>query len=247
MRTSFRLATILVMAAGFLFATAFAQSQGIRARGLFVSGKTDAMRVLILKAEGNNLVPVDPSKTFQKGDQIRVSFESNFDGYVYVVNVTPGGKKRVLFPYDKETNNVIHSRQRYELPSSNVFVFDEEKGTEILQVIMSREPVQFLDQAVLHSNGELGESATSAAAELSSDTPKPSRGGIISENVAPILPKTGLGAIRTRGIILAFGKDKDEEGSFVAIPDKPDKTDKKDAGRLKSGEAAVFEIRLQHI
>jgi hypothetical protein len=53
--------------------------------------------------------------------------------------------------------------------------------------------------------------------------------------------------VRTRGIILAPGKEKDEAGSFVAIPDKPDKSDPKSAGKLKAGEAAVFEIRLQHI
>jgi hypothetical protein len=122
-------------------------------------------------------------------------------------------------------------------------MFDEEKGTEILQVIMSREKISYLDQAMKNSKGELGESASSAAAELSGGS-KPSRSGIVSENVTSVLPKNGPGAMRTRGIILAGGKDKDEEGSFVAIPDKPDK---KEAGKLKNGEAAVFEIRLQHI
>jgi hypothetical protein len=243
MRKIPRMAIISIMVTGFLVGIAFAQNQGIRARGLFVSDKADAMRVLIMKVEDGKLLPVDPSRNFQKGDQIRVSFESNFEGYVYIVNVAPGGKMRILFPFGKETDNVIHAHKRYELPYSEVFVFDEEKGVEILQVIMSREPIAHFDDAIKNSKGELGASASSAASELSSG-PKVKKAGIISENVSAVLPKTGPGAIRTRGIILSGGKDKDEEGSFIAIPDK---ADKKDSGRLKTGEAAVFEIRLQHI
>jgi hypothetical protein len=223
---------------------------GIRARGLYRSGQSDAMHVLILKKNNTgNFAPVDPSKSFYKGDEIRVAFESNFDGHVYIVNVTPGGKKRVLFPFDNVTNRIVKG-QRYELPAGNVFIFDEEKGVEIVQVIMSREPITFLDTAVKDSNGELGETVLSAAAELATEAGKPVKPGIVAEQVTSILPDKGPGAFRTRGIILAQGKDKASEGTYVAIPDKGEKTTAKtrddQPGKLKTGEVAVFEIRLQH-
>ena len=189
------------------------------------------MRILVLKSESGNFVPVDPGRIFTHGDEIRVAFESNFDGYVYVINVSPDGKKRVIFPGTQAANssNVIRARQRIELPRTS-FIFDKEMGTEILQVIMSREPVAVLDAAVKESKGEL-QSASSAAAELSANAQR----GIVSESAASI---TG---IRARGVFLAAGKDNDKAGSVVAIADE-----KRADARLKTGEVASFEIRLQH-
>ncbi|KAF0249484.1 MAG: hypothetical protein FD167_1114 [bacterium] len=240
--------TILLIALCVMNLTTFAQSK--RARGLFVNGQADAIHILILKKiDENKFAPVDPARAFQRGEQIKITFESNFDGYVYVVNVTPGGKKRVLFPFNKESNHIVHG-QRYELPSLNTFVFDEEKGTEIVQVIMSRETIAFFDQAVKNSQGELGETASSAAAELSNPNTKAPKSGIVTENVTSVLPQTGAGAMRQRGIILSPGKDKATEGTYIAIPDKSTdrgQTKDKEASRLKANEVAVFEIRLQHI
>ncbi len=243
MKRLVRRSITLLLTVGALATLAGAQQdQEMRTRGLFTSGKSDGMRILILMEQGGTFVPVDPSRDFKQGDRIRVSFESNFDGYVYIVNVMPNGRKRLLFPSAKlADSHIIKARQRYNLPSTS-FEFDAEKGTEILQVIMSRTAIKYLEDAVKNLEGELGASASSAAAELSSNTPAPKRGGIVTENVAIVLPQSGPDKVRTRGIILAPGKDKDQEGSVVAIPDQKGKE-----GRLKPGEVAVFEIRLRHI
>lgn len=238
--------TIFLIAICVMSLTAFPQTK--RARGLFVNNQADAIHILILKKiDETKFAPVDPSRAFQKGDQIKIAFESNFDGFVYVINVTPGGKKRVLFPFNKESNRIIHG-QRYELPNLNTFVFDEEKGTEIVQVIMSKDAIAFFDHAVKNSQGELGETASSVAAELSGQVSKTPKSGIVVENITSVLPKSGAGAMRQRGIILSPGKDKTTEGTYIAIPDKGgDRSKDKDASRLKTNEVAVFEIRLQHI
>ena len=229
----------LLVICGLVAAGASAQSrQGLGQRGIqlkqdYEAGKVDGMRVLILKSEGGSFVPVDPARVFKPGDEIRVAFESNFDGYVYVINVSPAGAKRVIFPGTQASNssNVIRARQRVELPATS-FVFDKETGTEILQVIMSREPIAVLDAAVRDSQGQL-QSASSAAAELSANP----QGGIVSGEAA--LPQGA--ALKARGIFLAEGKDRDKTGSVVAIADE-----KRSDGRLKPGEVASFEIRLQH-
>jgi hypothetical protein len=238
--TKFTITVLLALSQLSLLTMAQDKATNLRQRGIqlkedYQSGKVDGMRVLVLKSENGNFVPVDPARIFRPGDEIRVAFESNFDGYVYVVNVSPGGKKRVIFPGTQAatSSNVIRARQPIELPPTS-FIFDKETGTEILQVIMSRQPIAVLDTAVKNSGGEL-QSASSAAGELSANSAR----GLVSKNVAMVLPQ-GTG-IQARGVFLAQGKDRDKTGSVVAIAD-----DKQSDGRLKPGEIASFEIRLQH-
>jgi hypothetical protein len=241
MKTQIKLAIALLLAFGQLGIIATTQNKtslsqrGIQLKEDYQTGKVDGMRVLVLKSESGTFIPVDPGRIFKPGDEIRVAFESNFDGYVYVVNISPGGKKRVIFPGTQAatSSNVIKARQSIQLPPTS-FVFDKETGTEILQVIMSREPIAVLDTAVKNSGGEL-QSASSAAGELAANSAR----GIVSRNVVKVLPENA--GIQARGVFLAQGKDKDKTGSVVAIAD-----DKQSDGRLKPGEVASFEIRLQH-
>jgi len=168
-----------------------------------------------------------------KGDQIKIEFESNFDGYVYFVNVAPSGKSAVIYPDRRagETNNMIRERQRYVLPHSAPFEFDEEKGTEVLQVIMSRRAVPLFEDAIRNSRGELGTTASTAAAELMGVESK--RSGIDTANTQRILPPE----MRARSVRLAPAGNNDEKGTVIAVPDT----------KLKPGEVAVFEIRLRHV
>jgi hypothetical protein len=224
-----------------------------RTRGLFVKKTADAIRFVLMKGQGNTFVPVNPSQEFKSGDEVTLSFESNFEGYIYVVNVDQDGKKCLIFPYTGETNNKIKMGQSYTLPRGATWKFDENKGTEVVQIIMARDPITFLDGALKNPTCsdpekccELSSSASDAAAELGANTKKADGGtggqgkaedkGFADTNLTPILP-TG---IRARSISFAAGKDKDEKGSVVAIDDKGA------TGKLKQGEAAVFEIRLKH-
>ena len=233
--------------------SAYAQrSDEARTRGLFVNKRADALRFVLLKSEDNTFVPVSPRQEFKSGEEVKLSFESNFEGYIYVVNIDADGKKCLIFPYTGETNNRVKLDQSYTLPRGATWKFDENTGTEVLQVIMSRDPVAYLDAALKNpacSNPEeccaLSASASSAAAELGSNTKKTDGGangasksdsGIADKNLAMVLP-TG---IRARSISFAAGKNKDEQGSVVAIDDKGA------SGKLKQGEAAIFEIRLKH-
>jgi len=206
--------------------------EAAHARGLFIKKQADAMSILVLKREGDTLVPVDPSTSFKAGDQIKLQFQSNFEGYIYIVNIAPNGKRKVLFPYPEATDNAVQPDERYDLPpGGNTIEFDQEKGIEVLQVIMSHDRIPYLDAALKDPEGYLSDSASSAAAEL--------QGGI-AKKVTPVVPQDDKNKVRSRDIILAAGKDKDEKGSVIAIPDTGG------GGRLKSGEIAPFEIRLKH-
>jgi uncharacterized protein DUF4384 len=205
-----------------------------RARGLFVNKRSDAMSLVILKSDAGQLVPVDPGQEFRQGDQIRIQFQSNFEGYVYVLNITPGGKRCILFPYAGAADNRVTADQSYDIPSgADMIEFNEEKGTEVLQVVMARERIGYFDTAIKDTNGCLSETAASAAAEL--------RAGISKSHSTPPLPASAGTKVRSRDIILAPGKDKDAQGSVVAIPDGGP-----NGGKLKPGEIATFEVRLKH-
>ena len=208
-------------------------NEATRARGLFVSKRSDAMSILVQKIDGGLLVPVDPSTEFKAGDQIKIQFQSNFEGYIYVVNIAPSGKRIVLFPYSESSNNAVSPDERYDIPpGGDAIEFDKEKGTEVLQIIMSKDRIAYLDAALKEPERVLSDSAASAAAELQPG---------LAKKVTPVVPQGEGNKVRSRDIILAPGRDKDAKGSVVAIPDTAGA-----GGKLKSGEIAPFEIRLKH-
>jgi uncharacterized protein DUF4384 len=197
--------------------------------------RIDGMEIVVFDVKDGKLTPIlDPSRNFRKDDEIKVQFWSNFDGYVYFVNVEPSGKKTVIYPQagGKEQSNMILGGQHYILPHSLPYVFDEEKGIEVIQVIMSRQPIRFLDDAVKKSNGELGKTASNVADELVGVGSK--KKGIDSDTIAKVLPNREGDAVRSRKVSLARPRDT-EQGTVIAVPDS-----------LKDGGIAVFEIRLQH-
>ncbi|HEY6332652.1 MAG TPA: DUF4384 domain-containing protein [Blastocatellia bacterium] len=235
MRARNLMIVLCIAAAAFAAAPGFGQSARSRAiEARYDSGAVDGMRVTVLKSEAGRFVPVDAGRQFKKGDEIKIAFESNFEGYVYIVNVSPTGKKKVLFPNSQTGNNAIIPRQQYELPSGGVMFFDNETGVEVLQVMMSREPIALYEQAVRDSGGALGESSASVAAEFSSV----GKTGVVVSDLAT--PEPGL---RSRGLELAPGSDKtDKSTTLIANPDKTTKMVK-----LGKGELAMFEIRLKHV
>lgn len=208
-----------------------------RARALFVKKRNDAMRVQFTK-DGRQ---VDPADVFKAGDEVQVRYESNFNGYIYMVNITPTGEKRVIFPCSRATAINLVPGQIKTLPVN----FDEQKGTEILQVIMSRERIDFLENAIKGDCCEnpdkcaLSASASSAAAELAAVAAKQQKGGIEVNNLVAVVPDSPQGGIRARGIKLSQGN---KGSAYVAIDNKQGTTN----GKLEQGNYAVFEIRLNH-
>ena len=77
---------------------------------------------------------------------------------------------------------------------------------------------------------------------LSADAAAQNRNGLSQRGIVTGEPSLPQGAaLKARGIFLAEGKDRDKAGSVVAIADE-----RRSDGRLKPGEVASFEIRLQH-
>jgi hypothetical protein len=209
-------------------------------------GKADGMEVTIYEVQGEKtaekLIPVlDPGRTFKNKDALRVEFTSSIDGFVYFVNISPDGKKAVVYPVadSPSQSNTVSKGKVYRLPDDDgTFEFTgEDKGVEIIQVILTRQRIPFFEDAIKNSKGELGETSANAAAELVSLAAK-KKSGIDKETIAKVLPPDSPAEVGTRDIRLKIfaPKDKDEKGTVIAIPDG-----------LKDGGVAVFEIRLRHL
>lgn len=102
---------------------------------------------LIQQMPDGSEVDVDTAKTFHSGDKLRLSFESNIAGYLYVAMQGSSGTWTVLFP-SVEINggrNAVAPLEPYDVPSGNDwFQFDHNVGTEHLFVFLSREPLSQL-------------------------------------------------------------------------------------------------------
>lgn len=213
-------------------------------RALFAKKRSDAMHVSFIKTNGGSVDPAND--VFKENDEIEVRCRSNFNGYVYFVNITPAGRKYLIFPCGKVGAFNLEPGATVVTPVG----FDSEKGTEVLQVIMTRERIDFLEAAIRGdccadpTKCELSASAASAAAELASTASKNQKGGISVNNLLAVVPaNASSGGIRARGIKLAQGPDSKSKGStYVAIESPADSKDNK----LEAGRFAVFEIRLNH-
>ncbi len=221
------------------------KQETVRARAMFVGKKADGLEVKLTNDRGEL---VDPGKSFKAGDRIRVSFESNFKGFVYFINVSPSGVTKVIY------SKAIDADKTYDLPGGREAIeFDNEPGTEILKVVLSYEKIKPYEEAIESAAGELGKSADSVAEELAdsgdkkggkkaSGKPEGEAVGIVSGSCSRergLVLASGKEA-RCRGIVLAAGNQSKNEGSVVAISDKQ-------GSKLNAGEVAVFELRLKHL
>ena len=216
-------------------------------RGLYISKSADAMRVKVLDAKTG--AAVSPGQEFTTDDTLKVIIESNFESYAYIVNVeiVQNTKKRfLLYPNPRTVNNRLNRDEPLELSVA----FDKEPATEVLQVIVSHDRIDYLDAAL---KGRCSESENRCLL----DTQVAERVALIvgdgtsfrGTEPAGIFPrqseqKQNQSGLRSRDILLAPGKDKDKDQkeTYVAIPIKAGSD-----GRLKSKQVVVFEMRLKHL
>ncbi len=103
---------------------------------------------LIRRLADDTEADVDPETVFHTGEKVRFAFDSNVDGFLYVVAQGSSGQWAVLFP-DPEINrgrNAIRRGEEYEVPREDIggFEFKGEPGAERVFVFLSRKPLKEL-------------------------------------------------------------------------------------------------------
>jgi serine/threonine-protein kinase len=114
------------------------------------TGSSTGLRYRLLKVgEDGTEVSVDPSSaTFKTGDRVRFTFESNIDGYLYVVQQGSSGNWTTLFPHPEINGgrNTIRHSEEYRVPptSDGWFKVDDNPGTDHVFVFLSKDPIDQL-------------------------------------------------------------------------------------------------------
>jgi Domain of unknown function (DUF4384) len=103
---------------------------------------------ILLKTPDCDIRDVDSSHKFQTGDGIRLWFESNVDGFLYVLNKQSSGGEKLLFPHPKINNgtNNIERGISYPVPVTDWFIFNDVPGEERITAIVSKTPLKAVPQ-----------------------------------------------------------------------------------------------------
>jgi Domain of unknown function (DUF4384) len=82
---------------------------------------------------------VSPNNVFRGGDRIRLGFNVNRPGYLYLINIGTSGKVTTLFPTTANDNNFVHPGLVYQVPqqTGKSIRFDNVPGQETLLVVLS--------------------------------------------------------------------------------------------------------------
>lgn len=144
---------------------------------IYKDAKAPGLEVTIYLQEKNGaLTPVSPEREFRKGENVKIRIESNFRGYLYIVNHGTSGNKALIFP-DGQESNLIQPGTTYLLPNTYDLVFDDKAGFETLQVIIAPQRLAFLDAALKQPEGRLNARQAAAVAAYWNDS-APSQSGI---------------------------------------------------------------------
>ncbi len=94
-------------------------------------------------------VEVDPDTTFRSGDRIRLTFEPNVDGFLYLIQQGSSGRWSMLYPHPQihAGQNGVSPFAEVTIPPGGWFRLDETPGTERLLVYLSKTKVSALPGA----------------------------------------------------------------------------------------------------
>ncbi len=90
---------------------------------------------------------------FYSGEVIQISFKTNVDAYVAIVEVQSDGTLQLLFPNAYDRDNYVMAGQEYSLPTDNAslsyrFLTGPEVGRQVIFAFASTQPLYFLDPAI---------------------------------------------------------------------------------------------------
>src|SRR5262249_35821925 len=115
---------------------------------------------------------------FQAGDQIQVSVQTNYPGYLYIVNQGSSGAWQALFPAKdiQEGDNYVERLHTYTLPSArHMMTITEPKGVENLTIVFTRQPEADFDNLIYSLKNVKSTPSTAPQATPPPDKPAPDK------------------------------------------------------------------------
>ena len=92
------------------------------------------MEITIERHEDSGWKVIDPGLVLEQKDRVRFRFQSNFDGFLYVMNYGSSGKYELLFPREETgQENEIASGREYRVPATQAwFRIDGPPGHDVV-------------------------------------------------------------------------------------------------------------------
>jgi hypothetical protein len=198
-------------------------------------------RLLKLTSEGR-YDEVDTDSVFRSGDKIRVSVESNDNGFLYIVQQGSSKTWNLLFPNSdtEHGSNRIERHREIEIPGGARFTFDEQPGNERLFIVLTRRPEPDLEK-LIYALSQTGATAQPASVEKTGDKPKMlMAGNRIDDNVID----------RLRGKVLArdlvFEKVNDPAPVSTPVGTRKEKALYVATQDRTPGARVVVDLNLKH-
>lgn len=224
---------------------------GEKTRELFINKEADGMEVVVwcrCADKPGQLIVVDPGRNFYEGDELRLEFKSNFDGVVYLLNVEPSGRTRIIYPRPARTaRDLVRLRagEVIKLPANpeDVIQFDGDVGIEVIKIMLARQPIAEFEAAL-----QAGD-PNADAVELARARPASA-----SEDVGIVPPRTdqGCGAGieltvggepgKCRGVAIGKSNAAKSEGVVFVVA-----ATEKLKGILSNKDIVAIDLRLKHI
>ena len=123
--------------------------------------------------------------TFKSGDHIRIHVIPNVDCYAYIVQKSGSrGDKALLFPRDGSNgDNFLRHGSDYALPSTGSLIFDNDQGTELISLVLSRQALDIKS----YMNRSTEEQVFVASREAGAKDLVPTRMQLCWDDPAPVI------------------------------------------------------------
>ena len=105
---------------------------------------------VFMREPSGRAIRVEPTREFRTGDRIRLAFEPNVDGYLYIFDSENGAAPRMIFPDARLDGgaNWVEAHVPVEVPSSEEpeerlrwFEFYGDPGSDRIFIVVTREPL----------------------------------------------------------------------------------------------------------
>ncbi|MEW6730367.1 MAG: hypothetical protein AB1489_03410 [Acidobacteriota bacterium] len=229
------------------------------ARSIFQREQGDGFILDILLKRPNSEIwlNVPPDMIFHNGDRVKIGLRSNFDGFLYIVNIGTSGMRRIMVPGPFAHEHGLHKGEYQQ------FLVGElagEPGTETLYIISAPTKIAEFEAAIANHNGVLAippdynssiPANTNIGKQVQPNNTKPIDSAKMTDPVITepkkrskvgVLKSVGSAVVKILGVVSLFSRELtseyslEEEKTFIASTN----------GRLKGGEFLAFELILRH-
>jgi len=122
--------------------------------------------ILMQKGDGS-FQKVSNARIFNTGERIRIQVRTNQSGYLTIRNIGTSGNTNILF------NEYVEAKQLIEIPKTGSIRFVGAPGTEIVEILLSADPIYQNQNQVIASNPPVPPPTTSSTYTTSAPPPPP--------------------------------------------------------------------------